>query len=209
MPEHDLSRYAKGKIYTIRAQTSDEVYYGSTCSPLPKALYGHRQSHKYWLNDPEKHDYLTSFKLIENPTHYIELVKLYPCQVKSELVREVGQLIRANPCTNKVQQGRTPAEYRQDNAEYYKDYGKKYYQDNIEKMAEYRRVNATQIKTTKDEYRRKNIAQTRMKANVKHECLCGGRFTHNNKSVHMKTAKHKKYIEFAALREEEIKNIVK
>ena len=29
------------------------------------------------------------------------------------------------------------------------------------------------------------------KSNIKHDCLCGGKFTHKHKSTHLKTKKHK------------------
>ena len=75
------------------------------------------------------------------------------------------------------------------------EYNKKYYEANKEvikeKMEIYRDQHKEQIKESDKKYRKKN----KDKRNEKFECECGGKFTHNHKSKHLKTFKHKKYIE--------------
>tara|TARA_R110002153_G_scaffold273293_1_gene443692 strand:- start:36 stop:572 length:537 start_codon:yes stop_codon:yes gene_type:complete len=58
--------------------------------------------------------------------------------------------------------------YRIDNKEHYQEYQNKYYENNREQLLE--------------------------KANQKYDCNCGGKYTHQNKSIHMKTILHKNYI---------------
>jgi hypothetical protein len=221
MPEHDLTRYAKGKIYTIRSRTSDEVYYGSTCSPLHKRLYEHRMNYKYWLKNGKR--YVTSYELIKDPTHYIELVKLYPCELKCELEREEGQLIRDNPCMNKHIPGRAKTEWYRDNAEHVKAQQKQYREDNVEQIKvymkqynkdnaeqikdqqkQYREANAENIKAQTKQYRRDNAEKIKLKAKAKYECPCGGKYTQSNRGRHLKSNPHREYTEFMALTEEQI-----
>jgi hypothetical protein len=96
-------------------------------------------------------------------------------------------------------------EYDKDNKEQKKEYYKEYYQDNKEKIAEqtkeYRDVNKEKIKEYRDvnkekikEYRDVNKEKIKEQQNEKHDCPCGGRYTHQNKIQHFKTKKHKKYI---------------
>ena len=58
---------------------------------------------------------------------------------------------------------------------YKKEYNKENYDKNIETM-----------KIKNKEYRNEN----KEKLNEKFTCLCGGKFTHNNRSIHIKTKKH-------------------
>ena len=70
---------------------------------------------------------------------------------------------------NSATPNRTQAEWCEDNAEYVQQQHKQYYQDNAKKL--------------------------KQKANQKHECECGGKYTHQNKERHAKTKKHMAYIE--------------
>jgi len=70
------------------------------------------------------------------------------------------------------------------NMENFKDYQKKY-------KKEYRENNKVKNKEYKKEYYEKN----KVKINQKFNCECGGRFTICNKSQHLKTKKHQKYLQ--------------
>ena len=59
-------------------------------------------------------------------------------------------------------------QYKIDNKEYFQEYQNKYYQNNREQLLK--------------------------KAYQKHDCLCGGKYTHQNKPKHLRTQKHKSYI---------------
>jgi len=79
--------------------------------------------------------------------------------------------------------------------EYYKDYYdqnknklldryKEYYDQNKDKVLEYQKDYYTRNKDKKKDYLQE-----------KHQCLCGGCYTTVNKSTHLKTKKHLKYIQ--------------
>ena len=45
------------------------------------------------------------------------------------------------------------------------------------------------------QYHRDNIEQIHIYKNTKNNCPCGGKYTNAHKAVHMKTKKHKRYLE--------------
>ena len=45
----------------------------------------------------------------------IELVELFPCNIKAELLKREGEIIKNNECVNKFIPGRTQSEYQKDN----------------------------------------------------------------------------------------------
>ena len=113
-----------------------------------------------------KGNYVTSFKMLEYPDARMELLENCPCNDKNELTRREGEIIRATPnCVNKNIPGRTKKQYRQANAEHIK-----------ETMKQYRQANTHKIKQ-------------------KHDCPCGGKYTTAGKSQHLKTKKHREYLE--------------
>ena len=99
----------------------------------------------------------------------IYLVELYPCKSREELEAREGYYIRNYNCVNKIIPGRTKKEYKNDNKGIIARNKKEYYNDN------------------------KDIIARKLKE--KHECECGGKYTHGNKSAHFKTKKHIQFIE--------------
>jgi hypothetical protein len=87
------SKYENGKIYTIRSNQSDKYYIGSTCSPLNKRLYEHKRSYKRYLDGKLKMK-TASYEIVKFDDAYIELLELFPCQTKIELIKREGELIR-------------------------------------------------------------------------------------------------------------------
>jgi len=153
--------YKNGKIYAIRSNQTDDVYIGSTCTPLHKRLYGHRSQYKRWKNGTNK-NYMTSYKILEYDDSFIELLEEYPCENKIQLNKKEGEVIRNTPnCVNRFIAGRTKKEWEEDNKD---------------KMSKYREENKNKI-------------------NEKIDCVCGGRYTHTNKSQHLKTRRHQLYLE--------------
>ena len=125
--------YQHGKIYKIWSPTMpDKAYIGSTCTTLPKRLYGHRKSLKQWKRG--KSNYVTSYDILECPDHDIELIEAYPCKNKMELHRREGQHIRETECVNRCIAGRTRAEWYVNNAEKCREQKKLYKRDNAEKL---------------------------------------------------------------------------
>ena len=44
------ARYKNSKIYRIVNNENDKVYYGSTCLPLHKRMYKHRNKHNICMS---------------------------------------------------------------------------------------------------------------------------------------------------------------
>ena len=164
------NKFERGKIYTIRSHLTDLIYVGSTVEPyLSTRLKSHRKQYKRYKNGYKK--YVASFDILEiDENCYIELYEDYPCENKQQLRKREGQVIRELDCCNKYVAGRTPKEWREDNKEHICVRDKQYYINNKEKIKAQR--------------------------SQKHNCECGGKYTHHNKSIHLKTKKHREYMEF-------------
>ena len=119
-----MDRYQNGKIYKIVSSQTDKVYYGSTCLPLYKRMYAHKNDYKKY--QVEKQHYKTSYEVIKCPECQIILVEEFPCDNKMQLERRERHYIESNECVNKNIPGRTKKEYYQDNREYYVKKGKQY-----------------------------------------------------------------------------------
>ena len=119
---------------------------------------------KFKLWKNGKFPYMTAFELMKYDDVYIELLQGYSCDSKMELQKREGEFIRSMKCVNKVIVGRTDKEYREDNKNKIKEYNK-----------EYRETN-------------------KIKTNRQYECECGGKYTHQNKSRHLKSNKHLNHI---------------
>nr|CAI9421325.1 GIY-YIG [Cafeteriavirus-dependent mavirus]CAI9421374.1 GIY-YIG [Cafeteriavirus-dependent mavirus] len=152
------------RIYKLHSTDHENVYYGSTKHPLNQRLSKHKADYKQWL--VKGGTCTTSRVLFERAAT--------PENVKIELMEEATELnylereryyIDNYKCVNKNIPSRTV-----------KEYCKQYYQDNrdqlLEKVKEYNQTN-------KEKLRKKNICE-----------LCGGSFTHENKSHHLKSKKH-------------------
>jgi len=158
-----MVNYQLGKIYTVRSLTSPEIYVGSTTAPLCKRMAKH---HSDWKNGLV----LGLHKEIVYDINewFIELYELFPCNLKCELEKREGEIIREIGTLNKNIAGRTKKEYYIenfynikeyciDNADKIKEYKKEYYIDNADKLKEYSKEyyidNADKIKEYKKEYR--------------------------------------------------------
>ena len=84
-------------------------------------------------------------------------------------------------------------------------YGKKYYEANKDKMKdkmnEYYEANNEKLKIQAKKYYEANKEQSKEyrqankeRLNHKINCECGGKYTHQNKSIHFKTQKHQAYV---------------
>lgn len=129
------NRYTNGKIYKIVSQQTDDVYIGSTCSPLSKRMVEHRSKYKMFLDN--RHHYVSSFDILKYQDAVIVLIENFPCNSKEELFarenywmdqfRDVAINSRAAPL------GITKEEYLKQYREDHKDdmvqYQQQYYQD--------------------------------------------------------------------------------
>ena len=161
-----MSDYSKGKIYKIYSKTLDNCYYGSTIMTLKKRLTVHKSNFKTGR-------YCKSQDVLKYNDYEIILVELFPCKSRNELLDREGYYQRNFKCINKQIAGRSQKEWNEDNKvylkEYFKNYKKKYYEKHKEKISE--------------------------NAKIKMTCCCGSVVRKDDKSKHVKTKKHLKYIE--------------
>jgi hypothetical protein len=172
--------YQLGKIYQIIDYTNDNVYIGSTCEKtLARRLANHVNGYKSYLNG--KGHYITSYKVLENGNYDILLIENFACESKDELSKKEAEHIRnTENCVNKRIEGRTIAQYRQDNKEIILQQAKQYYIDNKQKYKQYRQNNS------------EKIAEQRKQPIV---CACGSEIQKIEKARHERTHKHKSFIE--------------
>lgn len=131
--------YQNGKIYTIRSFQTEKYYIGSTNhKTLSHRLSKHKSNYKIWLNDKKK--YTTSFEILKYDDCYIELLELCPCNIKAELHKREGELIREHKdsLVNNNIPSRTPKEYQIDNKQKIKDCKAIYRIENKQKIKDYK-----------------------------------------------------------------------
>ena len=173
-------------IYKITI--NNEFYIGSTNN-----LGRRKVQHKYCLtkiNNPNYnlpiYKYIRDNGGIDNIEYSIieennitDLIEQKKCEQR--IINEYKPTLNTHSAyqdiKNKVEYDK---QYRLDNAEKIQKQLKQYYLDNAEK-----------IKEQKKQYRLDNAE----KINEKFKCDCGGKYTHRHKQTHLKTEKHKKYME--------------
>ena len=180
-----MVNYENAKIYKIVCNITGLCYIGSTCKKyLAQRLYQHVNSYKRYKNG--KSNNVTSFEVLENDDYDIFLLEnVKNCTTKEQLHARERYYIENNECVNRYIAGRTKKEYREANKEKFKEYHKKY----------------------NKEYKEENKDKLREKANEKHLCPCGGCYTTEHKARHMKSIKHKKYVQLETLKECLTKNL--
>ena len=94
--------------------------------------------------------------------------------------------------------GRKFNEYYMDNLDSLLKYQKSYYENNKEKKInhqnEYSIKNKEKIADYKKIYRENNKQKIKDYQNKKFNCVCGGKYTNQNKLCHENSVKHLKYI---------------
>jgi len=116
-----MPNYQLGIIYTIRSLSSPEIYVGSTIQSLARRMSGHRRDYK-------RNQVLGLHKHIitDISEWYIELYELFPCNLKCELEKREGQIIREIGTLNKKIAGRNLKEYLIDTADSRREKRKQY-----------------------------------------------------------------------------------
>ena len=189
-----MVNYQNGIIYRIYDNTNGDVYYGSTANVLRVRMGRHKSVAKSGRKCKSK-------SIILNDDYVYNEVEKYPCNSKKELETRERYYIENFTCVNKNVPTRTSKEYYEDNKEdikqYYQDnkedlkeYQIKYNQDHKEDIKQYYQDN----KEEKQKKRNKYYADNKEELNMKHNCLCGGKYALHNKARHINTKKHQKYI---------------
>lgn len=165
MTEHDMSRYTNGKIYKLVNDVDDKIYVGSTCLPLHKRLYAHKQMAK---RKPNIHVY-AHLNEIDWDNVTIVLVEKYPCADLDELLRHERYWIeKLKPELNKVIPTRTKKERYEQNKNIVCEKQKEYYKEHKDKVImyqkEYRKQNHAKILERQKQYNMEH-KQTRLQYN--------------------------------------------
>ena len=190
------NKYQKGKIYKIVDVGYNKCYVGSTCEELSQRMARHRYMFTQH-STKGKESYRCCNRLFEEfgvENCKKELIEEYPCNNQMELHRREGQHIQNNECVNKVIAGRTDKEYYDQNKEKERERKKQYYAKYPEIAKAYKEANKDRIAQYQKQYRENNKEQLNSKRNEKHNCDCGGRYTHNHKAEHFKSQRHQKYL---------------
>lgn len=156
--------YSEGKIYRIIG--GDEEYIGSTIKKLSYRMSNHCSNYKLW-KEGKTHKKTSSFSLfdkygIENCK--IELIELFPCTTKEELLTKEKEIMMSRICVNKI----SPIRTEEENKEHTKEWNKAYKKLNKEE------INA--------------------KRNIKYTCQCGVILSIRNKAKHERSKKHISFI---------------
>ena len=169
-----MVNYGNGKIYKLECLTTGLIYIGSTTKQyLSQRLVHHKKDYIKYLRG--QHKYMTSFKIIENDNYRIELLEEIQCENRDQLHAREGYYIRTLDCTNKCIMGKTQEEKLQDKKDYYQ-------------------ANQDRIKANNNARYYTNIDTIKESRNKPCVCECGGKFTQTNRSQHLKSIKHQKYI---------------
>ena len=180
---NDLNnKFKNGKIYIIYSLISSKVYFGSTIRTINDRFKDHINYYNGYKKGKKKYCNSTCvmFDELDFNNCKVKLIKNYPCLSRKALELEEGKFIQSSKqCYNKNVAGRSIQEYYKSKVEEIKEQKKEYYKSNVDTIKEqqkkYKELNADKIKQ-------------------KNNCICGGKYTKNNKTVHYKTVKHLNYL---------------
>ena len=162
-----------------------DCYVGHTTNFIKR-----KQQHKDACSNPNNKSYI--FRMYQEMRKnggwdewvMIEVEK-YPCNDRNEATaRERHWYEQLNSSLNRATPGRTRAERVAANLDLI-----------IEKRKEYYRSNAIEIKEKKKQYRENNKEIIKAKKTEKITCICGSEIAAGYKHEHIKTMKHKQYLE--------------
>jgi len=176
-----MSIYFTGKIYAIKCNETDDVYIGSTIQTLKERLRAHKNKLNQYIKGKGRNT--TSFEIVKYDSCYIELLEMYPCNSKEELLKKEKEYMESIECVNKCRPFRTDEEKK----EYGKEYDKEYYEANTEKV----------LQRQKEYYeanKEKVLQRHKEKNKQKYTCVCGSNTRKSDRRKHERTKKHGDYI---------------
>lgn len=183
----------KGIVYEIKFNKNK--YVGSTILKL----FQRQANHNYDYSSGRLNTKLYKTAR-ENNIDKLELILIE--EIEFEDIDELRKLeeeyrIKLNANLNENACYRSDG-YRDNNKEDIAKYQKEYYENNKEDLVkyhqEYCKENKEHKKAYDKEYRENNKEKIRNKLNEKFECICGGKYTYQNKLQHFKTKKHQIYL---------------
>jgi hypothetical protein len=110
--------FSKALIYKI--SSNGKTYYGSTVQSLKERMWGHKSKYNQWKNG--KRIACASFKLFDEygfENCSIELVELYPCASKVELLMREDWYMDNNECINEIYAHRSQEQVKEQKFEYH------------------------------------------------------------------------------------------
>ena len=132
------NKYQNANLYQITDNAYTKCYIGSTTVSLFKRMSKHREMHKRFL-DGKCRKQMNSTDLFEEfgvKNCKIELLEMFPCASKEELLKREGYFIRKIPCVNRAVAGRSKKEYCMDTKEKKAEYDKAYCAKNKDRKKE-------------------------------------------------------------------------
>ena len=127
-----MGDYQKGKIYQIKNTIDDDIYVGSTISPLNRRMVKHKYDAKRLQHKP-LYQKMNEYGFDK---FFIDVIEEYPCNSKLELLAREGYWIRERGTLNKQIAGRRFKEWVDDNREYLTLKWKTRYENNKEAISE-------------------------------------------------------------------------
>lgn len=176
-----------GRVYKIVDQLSNDVYVGSTFNRLKARFNEHCKSNSSSVIGKLIHEHGKS-------RYSIILIKEYQVADKRNLEAYEQLWMNKTKCINKKSSFCIRKLYNIANKEQLNQKHREYYEANkyelAEKHREYYEVNKEQISQRAREYYEVNKEQINQKRSQKIDCECGGKYTLDHRSRHMKTKKH-------------------
>ena len=132
--------YNNGKIYSIRSPHTEYIYIGSTIQPLSKRFSGHKGAYSSFIKKGVA-QYCKCFDILKLGDAYIELIENFSCDTKEHLLKKEGEIIRRykDICINKVINGRTLKQYREEHKDRIIEFRKKYRDEHKDELNNYSR----------------------------------------------------------------------
>ena len=176
-----MADYSKGKIYKLTCE-SGAVYIGSTILALNNRLSVHK----------DKTNSCSSKHFI-NPK--IEVIELYPCKTKSELLWKEREWMDKTECVNICRPIITDKEKKTEGRERSKQYSLTHADEISEYHKSYHLEHKVELNKISRLYRLEHRDELNKKKRQKINCECGGKYTLSHKSRHSKSKKHIEYLE--------------
>ena len=176
-----------GFVYRIIDNTNGNQYHGSTTQTVAQRMSAHRSNFKKGTLT------CSSCQILKNGDFRYETLEKVLFEEKFELQNLERKYIENNECVNKNIPSRTDEELK----EYYRQYIKQYNIDNPDYQKQYRIDNADkrkQYRAKNPDYNKQYYINNIDKLKKKLTCECGYKYTHYNKSSHIKSTKHQKYL---------------
>ena len=185
-------KYLNGKIYKLIDNTNGNIYIGSTCLSLKERLGNHKKHYNEYIKTDVKRT--TSYNIIKNNDYKIELLENFPCKSKQELLNKEREYIQNNKCLNMYR----PILTNQEKLDYKKEWKKKNYIDNRDKLIIqqkkiYKKNRDEILERCKIYYEaNKDKINKRKRENIQCD-ICNNTISKNYLSQHKKTLKCKNY----------------